>query len=104
MILYIILGVSIEAAAWYNVFAAFGEYFYHSNIRTPRWLGYFLQRPEHHSVHHQLDLHKFNNEDITLWNQLFETFSEAKNLAQKSAFPQVNEKNLGAMLLFRTSN
>ena len=23
-----------------------GEYFYHSNLRTPRWMGYFIQRPD----------------------------------------------------------
>jgi hypothetical protein len=27
-------------------------------------LGYFIQRPEHHSIHHQLDVHKYNF-DIT---------------------------------------
>jgi Fatty acid hydroxylase superfamily len=56
VVLYLFLGASVEGVVWYNVFAAFGEYFYHSNIRASRWIGFFLQRPEHHSIHHQLDL------------------------------------------------
>jgi sterol desaturase/sphingolipid hydroxylase (fatty acid hydroxylase superfamily) len=83
-ILYLILDTSVEAAVWYNVFAAFGEYFYHSNIRTPRWVGFFLQRPEHHSIHHQLDLHNYG--DITLWDRLFATFRDAEDFASNAVF------------------
>jgi hypothetical protein len=32
-----------------------GEFVYHMNIRTPEWLGYFIQRPESHRVHHLRD-------------------------------------------------
>jgi hypothetical protein len=32
-------------AFWYNFFAATGEYFYHANIRTPKWLRYCGIRP-----------------------------------------------------------
>jgi len=45
-LVFSLLGASLAGAAWFNVFAVFGEYFYHSNLRTPHWLGYFLQRPE----------------------------------------------------------
>jgi len=102
-ILYLILGTSVEAAVWYNVFAAFGEYFYHSNIRTPRWVGFFLQRPEHHSIHHQLDLHKFNYGDITLWDRLFGTFRDAEDFAQNAVFQTTTREISAGMLLFRDS-
>ena len=55
--MFAVLGASPTAGAWFNVFAVLGKYFYHSNLRTPRWVGYILQRPEHHSIHHQLDVH-----------------------------------------------
>jgi hypothetical protein len=52
-IVFVLFGASMEAGAWYSVFAALGEFYYHMNVRTPRWSGWFLQRPEHHSIHHQ---------------------------------------------------
>jgi sterol desaturase/sphingolipid hydroxylase (fatty acid hydroxylase superfamily) len=100
-LLFSILGASLVGAAWFNVFAVFGEYFYHSNIRTPRWLGYFLQRPEHHSIHHELDVHRFNFGDITWWDRLFGTFREAGDFAPRCGFPDNHERKLGAMLMFK---
>jgi sterol desaturase/sphingolipid hydroxylase (fatty acid hydroxylase superfamily) len=100
-IMFVFLGASPEAGAWFNVFAVLGEYFYHSNLRTPHWMGYFIQRPEHHSVHHQLDLHRFNYGDITWWDRLFGTFRETGEFAAHCGFPSGHERRLGKMLLFR---
>jgi sterol desaturase/sphingolipid hydroxylase (fatty acid hydroxylase superfamily) len=96
-----LLGGSPAGAAWFNVFAVMGEYFYHSNLRTPRWVGYFLQRPEHHSIHHQCDLHKFNYGDITWWDRMFGTFREAEGFAERCGFPEDHETKLGKMLAFQ---
>lgn len=52
VVLYPLLGCSLLGAFWYNFFAGTGEYFYHANLRTPRWLRYIIQTPELHSVHH----------------------------------------------------
>lgn len=101
--MFSLLGASTRAGLWFNVFAVLGEYFYHWNLRTPRWLGYFLQRPEHHSVHHQLDVHAFNYGDITWWDRLFGTFREAEEFAPRCGFPNDHERRLGRMLLFRDS-
>jgi sterol desaturase/sphingolipid hydroxylase (fatty acid hydroxylase superfamily) len=100
-LMFTVLGASPTGAAWYNVFAVFGEYFYHSNLKTPRWVGWFLQRPEHHSIHHQLDLHRFNYGDITWWDRLFGTFRDAEEFAPQCGFPEGHESHLGEMLLFR---
>jgi sterol desaturase/sphingolipid hydroxylase (fatty acid hydroxylase superfamily) len=102
-LLFSLLGASPRGAAWFNVFAVLGEYFYHSNLRTPRWVGYFIQRPEHHSIHHQLDLHKFNYGDITLWDRLFGTFRDADEFAAHCGFPDGHERNLKSMLAFHDS-
>jgi sterol desaturase/sphingolipid hydroxylase (fatty acid hydroxylase superfamily) len=100
-LIFSLLGASPEAGAWFNVFAVLGEYFYHSNLRTPHWMGYFLQRPEHHSIHHQLDVHQFNYGDITWWDRLFGTFRDAEDFAPQCGFPNGHEKDLGRMLVFR---
>lgn len=100
-LLLLVLGVSPAGAAWFNVLATVGEYFYHSNLRTPYWWGYFLQRPEHHSIHHQCDLHSFNYGDITWWDRLFGTFREAEEFAERCGFPEDHEQRLVQMLAFR---
>lgn len=56
LLIYCVLGGTAEAGAWTSFFGAVGEYFYHANIRTPAWVGWFLQRPEHHSIHHERDV------------------------------------------------
>jgi sterol desaturase/sphingolipid hydroxylase (fatty acid hydroxylase superfamily) len=99
-IIFSLLGGSVQAGAWFNVFAAVGEYFYHANLRTPPWFGYFIQRPEQHSIHHQLDVHDFNYGDITWWDRLFGTFKETNEFAPQCGFPSGREKNLGRMILF----
>lgn len=102
-LMFSLLGASPQAAAWFNVFAVLGEYFYHSNLRTPHWIGYFLQRPEHHSIHHQLDVHQFNYGDITWWDRLFGTFRDTDDFALQCGFPDGHERKLRHMLAFRDS-
>ena len=100
-LIYCVFGGTAEAGAWTSFFGAVGEYFYHSNIRTPRWVGWLVQRPEHHSIHHQLDVHNFNYGDITWWDRLFGTFRDTEHFAERCGFPGRQEEQLGAMLRFK---
>jgi sterol desaturase/sphingolipid hydroxylase (fatty acid hydroxylase superfamily) len=68
VILYPLLGVSLEGALWFNCFAATGEFFYHSNFKSPPWLKYLIQTPELHSIHHQLNVHRYNFADLPIWD------------------------------------
>jgi sterol desaturase/sphingolipid hydroxylase (fatty acid hydroxylase superfamily) len=102
--IYVVLGASVEGAAWYNVFAAFGEFYYHANLRTPRWTGLFIQRPEQHSIHHQFEVHHFNYGDITWWDRLFGTFRETDVFAQRCGYVEPREEYLGTMLLTKDVN
>jgi sterol desaturase/sphingolipid hydroxylase (fatty acid hydroxylase superfamily) len=97
---YGLLGISLEGAFWFNFFAATAEYFYHANFRSPRWLRHFVQTPEMHSVHHQLDVHTFNFSDLPLWDRLFGTYRAAAAFAPSCGFPRSNERKLGRMLAF----
>lgn len=101
LVLYPLLGCSLMGGFWFNFFAATGEYFYHSNIRTPRWIRHFIQTPELHSIHHQFDVHKHNYGDIPLWDRLFGTYKDATDFADRCGFPEGAEEKLKDMLVFR---
>jgi sterol desaturase/sphingolipid hydroxylase (fatty acid hydroxylase superfamily) len=96
-----VFGGTAEAGAWTSFFGAAGEYFYHSNIRTPAWVGWFIQRPELHSIHHQLHVHRYNFGDITWWDRLFGTFMETDGFAERCGFPGRQEERLVEMLQFK---
>jgi sterol desaturase/sphingolipid hydroxylase (fatty acid hydroxylase superfamily) len=100
-ILYLLLGASLEGALWFNFFAATGELFYHANFKSPSWLKYFIQTPELHSIHHELDVHRYNFSDIPLWDRIFGTYMDADTFALRCGFPRDNERKLGRMLLFK---
>jgi sterol desaturase/sphingolipid hydroxylase (fatty acid hydroxylase superfamily) len=99
--IYCVFGGTAAAGAWTSLFGAVGEYFYHSNIRTPSWLGWFIQRPEHHSIHHQLHVHKHNFGDITWWDRMFGTFRDTEGFAERCGFPGRQEEKLFDMLCFK---
>jgi sterol desaturase/sphingolipid hydroxylase (fatty acid hydroxylase superfamily) len=101
LLLYPVIGSSISGAFWYNFFAATGEYFYHANVRSPRWLRYVIQTPELHSIHHQYDVHRYNFGDIPLWDRLFGTYRDAVEFVPRCGFPEGSERRLAEMLLFR---
>lgn len=100
-IIYSLFGGSALSGAWYALYAATGEYFYHANIKTPHWVGYIFQRPEHHSIHHQLGVHKYNFSDITWWDRLFGTFKDTNEFAGSCGFPKENERRLKEMIAFK---
>lgn len=100
LLVYAVCGGSAEAGAWTSFFGATGEYFYHANLRTPRWIGWFLQRPEHHAIHHELGAHRCNYGDITWWDRLFGTFRDADGFVARCGFDAGLEQRVGAMLRF----
>lgn len=96
-----LLGCSIDGVMWSAVFAATGEFFYHSNYKSPRWLKYFIQTPELHSLHHELDVHAGNYGDLPIWDRLFGTYRDADEFVPQCGFPHENERYLVRMLLFQ---
>jgi sterol desaturase/sphingolipid hydroxylase (fatty acid hydroxylase superfamily) len=104
LVLFTFLGTTPEAAAWFNLIAATGEFFYHSNLKTPHWVGYVMQRPEHHSIHHEINVHSYNFGDITWWDRLFGTFKDTNTFAAQCGFNEGREQKIGEMLLFKNVN
>ena len=70
-----------------NIFVInFLAFFQHANINTPRWLGYIVQRPESHSLHHGRGNHRYNYADLPLIDMLFGTFQNPYNYFEKTGF------------------
>jgi sterol desaturase/sphingolipid hydroxylase (fatty acid hydroxylase superfamily) len=101
VIVYPLLGCSLMGAFWYNFFAGTGEYFYHANVRTPRWLRYVIRTPELHSIPHQFNVHRYNFGDISLWDRMFGTYKDTTEFAERRGFPKGAEAKLASMLAFK---
>jgi sterol desaturase/sphingolipid hydroxylase (fatty acid hydroxylase superfamily) len=101
LLVYALLGLSPAAGAIYTACTALGEFFYHTSIRTPRWVGYVFQRPEMHRIHHQQGRHKNNYGDIVWWDMLFGTYENPKEFHGACGFDGDREQRLAEMLLYR---
>ncbi len=101
VIVFGLLGLSLEGAAIYTFLTAIAEYFYHWNVRTPRWIGWLIQRPESHRVHHQYQHHSQNYADLPLWDWIFGTLSNPKESPSRCGFKPEDEDRFMEMLSFR---
>src|SRR5262245_39798341 len=97
-ILYLVVGVGPQAAAYAVLLTGLAELFYHWNVKTPYWLGYVFQRPESHCVHHQEGVHSYNYADLPLWDMLFGTFRNPRRWEARCGFGPVGEHRLVEML------
>jgi sterol desaturase/sphingolipid hydroxylase (fatty acid hydroxylase superfamily) len=97
-ILYLLVGLAPPAAALAVALTGLAELFYHWNVATPRWLGYVVQRPESHCVHHEQGLHAFNYSDLPLWDMLFGTFRNPARWDARCGFGGGGERRLLQML------
>lgn len=93
-----IAGVDARAAAVAVLLTGLAELFYHWNIRTPHWLGYVIQRPESHRLHHARGRHRNNYSDLPLWDMLFGTFQNPREPVAHCGLGDEAEQQLGAML------
>jgi sterol desaturase/sphingolipid hydroxylase (fatty acid hydroxylase superfamily) len=101
LLVYTVLGLTIEAGIIYTACTAIGEFFYHTNIKTPRWVGYIFQRPEMHRVHHEFNQHKNNYGDIVWWDMLFGTYDNPKKWNKTCGFIPEKEERLLNMLAYK---
>jgi sterol desaturase/sphingolipid hydroxylase (fatty acid hydroxylase superfamily) len=103
LMLYPVLGLTPEAGATASAVLTFLAIFQHADLRTPRWLGYLVQRPESHRVHHARGVHAHNYADLPLWDMVFGTFRNppADAPAQQPGFYDGASARLLDMLLSR---
>lgn len=82
----LILGLDPAAITYIVLITTFFGVFQHSNIRTPIWLGYIIQRPESHSLHHCTGIHAYNYTDLPFIDMLFGTFKNPKYHSKTAGF------------------
>jgi sterol desaturase/sphingolipid hydroxylase (fatty acid hydroxylase superfamily) len=98
--LYMVCGLTPTHAMIATSTSGIAGLVYHWNIDTPRWLGYIIQRPESHCVHHQEGVHAFNYSELPLFDMIFGTFRNPARFEGVCGLGQA-EHRFGAILLGR---
>ena len=97
---YVMLGATPFAAACALLLTGAFDLFLHSDLRTPTWLGFFVQRPEMHTVHHA-EGHHAQNYGLPLWDLIFGTWSNPRERSLRLGFDGDKSDRVTDMLLFR---
>jgi len=100
-IAYPLLGCDASGAAIYTLLAGGAELFYHLNVRTPYWVGFLIQRPEAHRLHHERGVHARNYADLPVIDMLFGTFENPRRVETDCGFEAWREDRLEDMLAGR---
>lgn len=95
------MGLSPQAITVVVLSLNFLSIFQHANIKTPQWLGYFIQRPEQHAVHHQRGVHRYNYSDFPIYDVIFGTFKNPRDFQEENGFYDGASARVGDMILFR---
>jgi sterol desaturase/sphingolipid hydroxylase (fatty acid hydroxylase superfamily) len=98
---FLVLGVSVEAFVAHTACIACSQFFVHMNVATPRWVGWFIQRPEMHRIHHESGVHKNNYADLPVWDMLFGTYRNPEVVKLDCGFDSHREARVLDMLAFK---
>lgn len=93
-----LVGVSSAAATVFVLVSTFLAVLQHTNVRTPTWLGYLVQRPENHSHHHARGVHAGNYANVSLFDIVFGTFENHADFAEEIGFGEGASLRVAAML------
>jgi sterol desaturase/sphingolipid hydroxylase (fatty acid hydroxylase superfamily) len=99
--LVLLVGLTPEATTIVILAVTFLGIFQHANLRTPRWLGYVVQRPESHAIHHGRGVHRYNYADLPLIDMLFGTFRNPEGFSGENGFYDGASARVLDMLSFR---
>lgn len=93
--------VTPQAGVLFMLMATLSSVFQHANLRTPYWLGWFVQRPEMHSVHHARGYHRNNYADLPLYDMLLGTYENPRGFAAESGYSPGASSRVLEMLAFK---
>ncbi|MGI9544415.1 MAG: sterol desaturase family protein [Cyclobacteriaceae bacterium] len=97
----LVMGLSPQAITVIILTLTFFGVFQHANINTPRWLGYIIQRPESHTIHHAKGIHRYNYTDLPIIDMLFGTFKNPKSYEHETGYYLGASDRLLEMLRFK---
>ncbi|TXN35208.1 hypothetical protein FVB32_11505 [Flagellimonas hymeniacidonis] len=100
----LLIGLSPQAITVMLLVTNFLGMFQHANIKTAPWLGYIIQRPESHTVHHAKGIHKHNYSDLPIFDILFGTFKNPKTYEHETGFFHGASAKVLQMLMFKDLN
>jgi sterol desaturase/sphingolipid hydroxylase (fatty acid hydroxylase superfamily) len=81
VVCYGLLGLTPASASLVSFALGLTSLFAHWNVRTPRWVGFLLQRPESHCLHHAAVAQRANFSNLPLWDALFGTLANPPSRA-----------------------
>lgn len=84
--LTLVVGITPEATTVVLLATTFLSVLQHANIRTPRWIGVLVQRPESHASHHARGVHTGNFSDLPVFDLIFGTFHNPPGFAAEAGF------------------
>jgi sterol desaturase/sphingolipid hydroxylase (fatty acid hydroxylase superfamily) len=96
-----LLGLPAPAVTIVLLVTNFLSIFQHANIKTPVWMGYVIQRPESHAVHHAKGIHAFNYSDLPVFDILFGTFKNPREYVKETGFYPGASSRMAEMLSFK---
>jgi len=96
-----IMGLSPQTITIIILSTTFLGVFQHANIHTPKWIGYFIQRPESHTLHHARGIHKYNYSDLPVIDMLFGTFKNPKTYEHETGYYLGASNKIWDMLRFK---
>jgi len=97
----LLIGIEPQAVTVFLLVTTFLPLFQHANIRTPQWLGYVIQRPESHCVHHAKNIHSKNFSDLPVFDILFGTFANPKVREHEAGYYEGASARVVEMLAFQ---
>ena len=97
---YVILGVGPAAAALALLYVTIFNLIAHADVRSPWWLGLFIQRPEMHRVHHERGVHA-NNYGLPIWDMIFGTWRNPRVGPTECGFTDDKERMVAQMLMLK---
>jgi sterol desaturase/sphingolipid hydroxylase (fatty acid hydroxylase superfamily) len=100
VVAYVVFGVSPEVVGLVILYVGVFNLIAHTDMKTPYVLGYFIQRPEMHRIHHQAGHHS-NNYGLPFIDMMFGTWRNPRQGSVDCGFEPENEFRIREMLLMK---